>query len=129
MVEFYGDGQFTHGCSVDHVIFDFERSFLGMQGGSEDAKRRFEITLENAGSFLKASRSWTSVFVSIKHRQHEDRREKRNLIRPFLYRSDACHAEAGEGGWKTPEGCSRFSVGNARVAHRATATSFLIARQ
>ncbi len=23
MAEFYADGQFTHGCSVDHIIFDF----------------------------------------------------------------------------------------------------------
>ena len=23
ILEFYGDGQFTHGCSVDHIIFDF----------------------------------------------------------------------------------------------------------
>lgn len=65
MVEFYGDGQFTHGCSVDHVIFDFERSFAEMQGGSEDAKRRFEITLENAGSFLKASRGLGSSFTAL----------------------------------------------------------------
>ena len=23
IVDFYGDGRFTHGCSIDHVIFDF----------------------------------------------------------------------------------------------------------
>jgi hypothetical protein len=65
MVEFYGDGQFTHGCSVDHVIFDFERSFLGMEGGSEDAKRRFDITLENAESFLRASRGLGPSFIPL----------------------------------------------------------------
>ena len=24
IVEFYADGQFTHGCSVDHIIFQFQ---------------------------------------------------------------------------------------------------------
>src|ERR1700730_19183857 len=75
--------------------------------------------------FLKASRSWTSVFVSIKHRQHEDRREKRTLIRAFLYRSDACHADTGEGGWKAPGSASRLPCGKCVRRPQATATSFL----
>lgn len=56
MLEFYADGQFTHGCSVDHIIFDFEPEAKGMRGGSPAARRRYEITLENAAAFLKASR-------------------------------------------------------------------------
>lgn len=56
MVEYYGDGQFTHGCSVDHIIFEFDRSLRGMAGGTADARRRYDITLENARDFLAAAR-------------------------------------------------------------------------
>lgn len=32
MVEFYGDAGFTHGCSVDHIIFDFDEDLtIGLQ--------------------------------------------------------------------------------------------------
>jgi hypothetical protein len=51
--EFYDDCGFTHGCSVDHIIFDFDEGLLALTGGSEEAKRRFDITLENAAAFLK----------------------------------------------------------------------------
>jgi hypothetical protein len=56
-VEFYADGGFTHGCSPDHLIFDFdedqrERSFKEV---SEAVRRRYEITIQNAAEFLKAS--------------------------------------------------------------------------
>ena len=47
-VEFYDDGDFTHGCSVDHIIFDFDETLAGMEGGTAEARRRFDITLENA---------------------------------------------------------------------------------
>jgi hypothetical protein len=56
MLEFYADGEFTHGCSVDHIIFDFEID-TPATGGSAEARRRFDITLENAEGFLNASRS------------------------------------------------------------------------
>jgi hypothetical protein len=56
MIEFYENGGFTHGCSVDHIIFEFDRDARGMEGGSSDARQRFEITLENAEQFLKQSR-------------------------------------------------------------------------
>jgi hypothetical protein len=56
ILDFYTDGGFTHGCSVDHVIFDFDRDAKGLDGGSEDARRRFEITLENANDFRVLSR-------------------------------------------------------------------------
>lgn len=65
MVEFYGDGGFTHGCSVDHIIFDFDPSVRGMDGGSEDARRRFDITLENADVFLRASRDLGNRFTPL----------------------------------------------------------------
>src|SRR6266436_2866420 len=51
MVEFYGEGGFTHGCSVDHVIFDFDQQTKGFDGGTSEARRRFDITLENARGF------------------------------------------------------------------------------
>lgn len=62
-VEFYDHAGFTHGCSVDHIIFDFDTNVKGMEGGSEDARRRFDITLENASVFLKASRYLEGRFV------------------------------------------------------------------
>lgn len=55
-MEFYHDCGFTHGCSVDHIIFDFDESVLGMDGGSAEARRRFDITLENADAFLAEAR-------------------------------------------------------------------------
>lgn len=64
-VEFYGDGDFTHGCSPDHLIFDFddqdaERSEKEIP---EDIRVRFEITQQNAAEFLSAARSLGRGFV------------------------------------------------------------------
>lgn len=53
MVEFYDECGFTHGCSVDHIIFDFDANGVGLAGGTADAKNRFEITLENADGFRR----------------------------------------------------------------------------
>jgi hypothetical protein len=53
---FYDDCGFTHGCSVDHIIFDFEEGLRGLNGGSEEAHRRFDLTLENARTFLAEAR-------------------------------------------------------------------------
>ena len=65
MLEFYDYGAFTHGCSVDHIIFDFDATLRGMEGGTEEARRRFEITLENADSFLRASRQVSNRFTPL----------------------------------------------------------------
>lgn len=54
--EFYDQCGFTHGCSVDHIIFDFDDSLLGLAGGSAEARRRSDITLENARNFLRESK-------------------------------------------------------------------------
>jgi hypothetical protein len=54
--EFYDECGFTHGCSVDHIIFDFDDGLLGLAGGSEEARRRFDLTLENADAFLAEAR-------------------------------------------------------------------------
>lgn len=63
MAEFYADGQFTHGCSVDHIIFDFDENVRGMDGGSEEAHRRFDITLANAEAFLPSARQIWNRFT------------------------------------------------------------------
>lgn len=65
MLEFYTDGDFTHGCSVDHIIFDFDMSVVGLGGGSAEARRRMDIRLENADVFLKASRSMPKSFTPL----------------------------------------------------------------
>ena len=59
MVDFYGDGQFTHGCSIDHVIFDFFEDSDDSRiedGRLEENHRRFEITSTNAEEFLSKSK-------------------------------------------------------------------------
>lgn len=68
MVDFYGDGQFTHGCSVDHIIFDFFEDDTIPEDAidrMEDNKRRLEITLENAAEFLRCSKRLTNNFVPL----------------------------------------------------------------
>ena len=66
MVDFYGDGQFTHGCSIDHVIFDFiENNDNDSVDSSqlEENRRRFEITSANAEEFLKQSQRLGNSFT------------------------------------------------------------------
>lgn len=63
MVAFYADGGFTHGCSVDHIIFEFDETARGMDGASAEARRRFDITLENARSFLRDARQSDHQFT------------------------------------------------------------------
>ena len=57
MAQFYADGRFTHGCSVDHIIFSFKPEVRGLDGAEGDEQSRFDITIENARAFLKASKS------------------------------------------------------------------------
>lgn len=65
MVEFYDDAGFTHGCSVDHIIFDFDETPKGLKGGSPEARRRFDITLENGARFLKLSKRLSKHFTPL----------------------------------------------------------------
>ena len=66
MISFYDDAGFTHGCSVDHIIFDFEeQETSGLSGGNSEAKRRYEITLENASLFLKESQYLGNRFTPL----------------------------------------------------------------
>lgn len=63
MTQFYAEAGFTHGCSVDHVIFDYNEKARGLDGGSEEARRRFDITLENAQKFLRSTKSLGNRFT------------------------------------------------------------------
>jgi len=66
VLEFYADAGFTHGCAVDHIIFDYEREDEGRRAvGSEQARFRSEITLENAREFLKLSKGLGAGFTPI----------------------------------------------------------------
>jgi hypothetical protein len=56
ILDFYSDAGFTHGCSVDHIVFDFDRELRGPVKGSEEARRRVSITLDNARTFLRLSK-------------------------------------------------------------------------
>ncbi len=56
ILTYYQEGQFTHGCSIDHVIFEHESGRIDHDGGSDEARRRYEMTLDNAETFLRASR-------------------------------------------------------------------------
>ncbi|RZL75902.1 MAG: hypothetical protein EOP66_10670, partial [Sphingomonas sp.] len=65
MAEFYDECGFTHGCSVDHIIFDFDPVGQGMNGGTDDAKARFEITLENADGFRREAKAIDASFTPL----------------------------------------------------------------
>lgn len=64
-VEFYGDGQFTHGCSLDHIIFEFDTSVKNLEGGSVDSRRRYQLTLDLAADFFSESKALGKQFVPL----------------------------------------------------------------
>lgn len=57
-VEFYSDGGFSHGCSPDHLIFDFDSAENERLASEvpEEVKARFDITLQNASEFIHEAR-------------------------------------------------------------------------
>ena len=70
ILDFYQDGGFSHGCSVDHVIFHFQRELTGMaplanREESEAAKSRFDITLANAEVFIKHAAQMSGHFTPL----------------------------------------------------------------
>mgnify|MGYP006092273997 CR=1 FL=1 len=70
ILDFYDEGQFTHGCSVDHIIFQFYKNLKGDEtpidiSEKNDVKNRFEITLSNAEIFLNESKSLKGKFEPI----------------------------------------------------------------
>lgn len=64
-IEFYEDARFDYGFSIDHIIFDFDPNGVGMEGGSEDARKRFDITLELAEQFINECKSQQVKFHPI----------------------------------------------------------------
>jgi hypothetical protein len=64
-VEFYADGAFTHGCSIDHIVFEFDAAAKGTNGGSDLSRYRFDITLELADAFYKESRVLGDGFTPV----------------------------------------------------------------
>ncbi len=61
MVEFYQYSGFTHGCSIDHIVFEYGDD----SAGSEEAKRRYEITLDLADAFIAEHRRQSASFTPI----------------------------------------------------------------
>lgn len=55
ILDFYQDAEFTHGCSLDHIVFSHDETVLGMEGGTAQDRARFDITLENADVFLRGA--------------------------------------------------------------------------
>jgi hypothetical protein len=64
-LDFYADAQFTHACSLDHIIFEFDPNVAGLKGGSELSKFRWDITLENAAAFFKRSKTLGKGFTPL----------------------------------------------------------------
>lgn len=63
MLDFYYDGQFTHGCSVDHIIFDMDPAYDNGEVVPDELRRRQEITLDNAEVFLNGAKSMKKNFT------------------------------------------------------------------
>lgn len=57
--EFYADGRFTHGCSPDHIIFDFDPAIGArtIEEVPEDVRNRYQVTLQNAAEFKVAAKA------------------------------------------------------------------------
>lgn len=65
MVEFYQDGQFTHGCALDHIIFDHEMANPPLSEMAEHVAYRFQLTLDYAEQFLSICRNRHATFKPI----------------------------------------------------------------
>jgi hypothetical protein len=64
--EFYADGGFTHGCSVDHLIFDFdEEPARTKKQVPEVIRDRYEITLSLAAEFLREAKKIGKHFTPL----------------------------------------------------------------
>jgi len=65
-VEFYADGRFTHGCSVDHLIFDFdEEPARSVRDISKETRKRYDLTLQLATEFKAESKRLGKSFTPI----------------------------------------------------------------
>ena len=61
MIEFYEASGFTHGCSIDHIIFDFAED----AEPDEDTTARYDLTLGLASEFLQECRAQDVRFIPI----------------------------------------------------------------
>lgn len=64
-VEFYGDGQFDYGCSIDHIIFEYLKSDSKKSEPLKISQERYEITLQLATEFLTESKTIGKNFTPI----------------------------------------------------------------
>lgn len=64
-VEFYAAGEFTHGCSIDHIIFEFDTNVSGMEGGTNESRERYKATLQLATEFYRESKILSENFTPI----------------------------------------------------------------
>jgi len=64
-IEFYQDGGFTHGCSIDHIIFEFDKDAVGTKGGAEGSRARYDITQELAADFIETAKKEKVNFTPI----------------------------------------------------------------
>lgn len=72
MIDFYEDGDFTHGLSIDHIIFDFvpdaQAFWQGIDGQNpeaDDRYRRYRLTLGLAEEFISRCRQHRVGFEPI----------------------------------------------------------------
>jgi hypothetical protein len=65
LVDFYTFGQFTHGCALDHIIFEFDAANPPLDAMPPTVESRYSLTLENAEKFLGEVRRRGSPFVPI----------------------------------------------------------------
>jgi hypothetical protein len=63
--EFYADGGFTHGCSPDHLIFEFDDVSVtrSLSDVPQDVRGRYEITIQNASEFHRAAKALGPAFT------------------------------------------------------------------
>ena len=64
-VEFYGDGQFDYGCSIDHILFEYLKSDSKKTEPLKISQERYEITLQLATEFLTESKTIGKNFTPI----------------------------------------------------------------
>jgi hypothetical protein len=65
VVEFYLDAEFTHGVSPDHVIFECNLQNPTASAMPKDTLNRYEITVENARTFLGLVRKEGNLFEPV----------------------------------------------------------------
>ena len=65
MLEFYDDGGFTHGCSVDHIIFELDPAYDRGKEVPNELKRRQNITVDNAEKFIKGATPMRDYFTPL----------------------------------------------------------------